>query len=87
MKTLSFAAILLAGAAAFSGVARADETTTAANKETARVARDAGDLYTGAPALETRRLSVPHQPAGIGPEIAYGDRAFLGQGNRGIGNN
>lgn len=84
MKKTSFALILLASAAAFSGVARADETTTAGNQESARVARDGG-VFTGAPALESRQLRVQHQPAASA--VAQGDHFLFQIGDRGIGNN
>lgn len=87
MKTISFAAILLAGAAAFSGVARADETTTAVNQESARVVHPSAPTIWGAPAAETRYLGVPHHAAGTGAVIASSDQAFISQGNRGVGNN
>lgn len=87
MKTLSFAAILLAGAMAFAGVARADETDTAVNQESSRVARESAGVTFGAPAYESRQLSVPHHPAAAGHATTYSDHAFIDQGDRGVGNN
>lgn len=88
MKTTSIALIFLAGISAFSGVARADESVTAVNTETARVARESAGVFLGAaPAAESRSLRAPQGQAASGSATTHEDRAFLMQGDRGIGNN
>lgn len=95
MNKLSIAAIALASFAAFAGVARADETVTAENQETARVARESAGVFIGgqdqphvvlgyAERASANPLGDLTAPA---PAPTAADRAFLKLGNRGIGIN